>query len=359
MKTLARDPAPGAPRAACRRCLRPAGHCWCEGLEPVRARTRVVLLQHPREARVAIGSAAILRMALPDSEVLAGVRLDREPRLRELLALPGAALLFPGEGALPASRFRDDPPRLLLVPDGTWHQAERMVAGSPALASLPRLRVDPARPSGYGRLRREPAAHCLSTVEAVAEALGGLEGDPARFEPMRLAFRRLVEAQLGRALAAGNRPRHRPPRAPSGRAPALSPGNVVVAHLEGDPSGSGALRLAALRPRTGERLEGRLPAGRPDDELRGRWRAFLKPGETVVAWGSLSCRRLALLGTPPLDLRAVAASWLRRRPGHPAEAARALGGAAEAAAAAAAEPRPFRHAAFLALVAEALASRGA
>jgi DTW domain-containing protein YfiP len=316
----------------------------------------VVLLQHPREARVAIGSAAILRMALPDSEVLAGVHLDREPRLRDLLAGPGTALLFPGDGAQPASRLRADPPRVLLVPDGTWHQAERMLAESPSLASLPRLRIDPSRPSGYGRLRREPAAHCLSTVEAVAEALGDLEGDPARFAPMRLAFRRMVEAQLDRALGAGRRPRHRRPRPRRAPPLALSLSRVVVAHVEAHPAGAGGLRLAALRPGTGERLEGWLPADGPDADLRARWLAFVKPGDAIAAWGPLECRRLAILGTEPLDLRAVAATRLRRRPGHPAEAARALGGAAEAAAAAAAEPRPFRHAAFLALVAWALAS---
>lgn len=195
-------------RPTCLRCLRPSAFCFCEALPPVEARTRVVLLQHPREARLAICSAWMTRLALPNSEMHRGVLFGGHPRVREIAASPGAALLYPGEGAAPAGSVAR-PPEVLVVLDGTWNQADRMLRDNPALAALPRVSVTPDRPSGYGDLRREPSAHCLSTLEAVALALGALEGEPKRFEPMREAFRRMVDRQLACARDGRRNPRHR------------------------------------------------------------------------------------------------------------------------------------------------------
>ncbi len=196
-------------REICRRCLRPTGFCLCEALPPIPSRVRVVILQHPREARLAICTAWLTRLALPSSELHRGVRFEQDARVREVAADPGAALLFPGDGAVPAAARADDPPRLLIAVDGTWHQATKILQANPALAALPRISVEPDRPGGYGDLRREPEPHCLSTLEAVALALGALERDPARFEPMREAFRRMVEQQLACARGARRSPRHR------------------------------------------------------------------------------------------------------------------------------------------------------
>lgn len=192
--------------------------CVCTGLAPAAARTRVVLLQHPREARLAICSAGLARLALANAELHRGVRFTEHPRVRELAAVPGAALLFPGPGAVPAAARADAPPPVLFAVDGTWHQAERMVARDPLLSALPRLSVEPDGAAGYGALREEPAAHCLSTLDAVALALGALEREPARFEPMRAAFRRMVALQLECAQGARRNPRHRPGWRPPGAA---------------------------------------------------------------------------------------------------------------------------------------------
>ncbi|HET8540010.1 MAG TPA: tRNA-uridine aminocarboxypropyltransferase [Anaeromyxobacter sp.] len=198
-------------RPTCRRCLRPETFCVCAGLGPIPSRTRVVILQHPREARLAICSAWLTRVALERAELHRGMSFEDCPRVREVLAAPGTALLFPG-GAPAASRAAA-PPGALVVVDGTWLQAEKMLEANPAIAALPRLSIPPGRPSGYGELRREPAEGHLSTIEAVALALGALERDPARFEPMCRAFRRMVELQLECSRGERRSPRHRPARA--------------------------------------------------------------------------------------------------------------------------------------------------
>jgi tRNA-uridine aminocarboxypropyltransferase len=198
-------------RPTCRRCLRPESFCVCAGLGPIPSRTRVVLLQHPREARLAICSAWLTRIALERCELHRGVRFESDPRVRELVARPGTALLFPGPNAVPAEAV-PRPPEVLVVVDGTWIQAEKMLLANPALAALPRVTLGPGHESGYGALRREPAAGHLSTIEAVAHALGAFERDPPRFAPMVRAFRRMVELQLRCSQDGRRRPRHRPAR---------------------------------------------------------------------------------------------------------------------------------------------------
>jgi len=196
-------------RPTCLRCLRPEPFCVCSELVPAPSRTRVVILQHPREARLAICSAWLTRIALENAEIRRGVRFDDDPGVAAAAATPGAAVLFPGEGAAPAASRAADPPPVLLVVDGTWHQAGKILEASALLRGLPRLAVDAGRPSGYRELRREPGREHLSTLEAVALALGDLEGDPARFAPMVEAFRRLVDLQLACARGDRRSPRHR------------------------------------------------------------------------------------------------------------------------------------------------------
>jgi DTW domain-containing protein YfiP len=196
-------------RETCLRCLRPADFCYCDLLPAIASRTKVVLLQHPREARLAICSAWLTHLALPGSELYRGVRFDDDVRVREVAAMPGAALLFPGDGAVEAHARAGDPPSVLVVFDGTWRQARKMLRANPALAALPRIALAPARASAYGALRREPSEVCLSTAEAVALALGVLERDPARFAPISDAFRETVARQLACGRGERRAPRHR------------------------------------------------------------------------------------------------------------------------------------------------------
>jgi len=197
-------------RETCQRCRRPVAFCVCEALPRLEAPTRVVLLQHPREARLAICSAWLCHAALPNSLLVRGIRFEEDAVVRPILEAPGTHLLFPGEGSVPAASLSGSPPATLVVIDGTWPQAAKMLRVNPRLAALPRIGISGAAPSGYAGLRAEPADGHLATIDAVAEALGALEADPARFAPMRAAFRLAVEKQLACAHGDRRAPRHRP-----------------------------------------------------------------------------------------------------------------------------------------------------
>ena len=176
------------PRDVCYRCRRPQAVCWCASLKPMHSPTRVVFVQHPRESRVPISTCRMAHLSLPNSELHVAMRPEG------LKLPPDAAVLFPSDGAVDVTCV-DTAPSTLVVVDGTWSNARKLVNRSPVLSALPRISLNPDRPGNY-RIRKEPKAHCLSTIEAVALVLGHLEGEPLKFQPILSAFDRMVDTQL-------------------------------------------------------------------------------------------------------------------------------------------------------------------
>ncbi|MDX1369098.1 tRNA-uridine aminocarboxypropyltransferase [Pseudomonas sp.] len=183
-------------RPHCTRCSRPPGHCLCALIPQLSSRTRVLILQHPSEVRHALNTARLAALGLSNAELRVGEVFED---LAGLLAQPGyeACLLFPGEGALPLAQFVErvgEQPLLLVVPDGTWRKARKLLHCNPLLAALPRVTLAPGLQSRY-RLRKAPMPGALSTIEAVVGALDILEA-PAQFDALLKPFEALIEGQI-------------------------------------------------------------------------------------------------------------------------------------------------------------------
>lgn len=308
------------PRASCARCLRPERMCWCEHLTRLDTKTRVVLLQHPKERDLAIGTARMASLCLPNSELLVGVDWGASEALARALSDPErpAALLYPGPGAVDLMEHAPEHPITLVVIDGTWWQSKSILKRNPTLAALPRYAFRPPSPSDY-RIRREPHEACVSTIEALTYALGALEGDHDRFRAMLKPFRAMIDAQIEceNTFHAGRlrkRKGARPPKAkPS--SPLTSARDVVCLSVEANAwprSDDRAMRQPELvqwvahrvsdgatiervvRPRnpigpgvcsqtslSREALEGGVSL----DESRAAWSAFVREGDLVCAWG--------------------------------------------------------------------------
>ena len=166
-------------REICLRCRRPRSVCWCGAITQVPSQTRVVFIQHPREAKVPISTCRMAHLSLPNSELHVGLSAVGNPSLEALCARPGVAVLFPSESATDVDALTVAPQTLVVV-DGTWSNAKKVVEKCPLLSKLPRLKFFPDQPGNY-RIRKEPEAHCLATIEATAFVLGRLEKSPARF----------------------------------------------------------------------------------------------------------------------------------------------------------------------------------
>jgi DTW domain-containing protein len=350
-------------RERCLRCRRPRRACYCRHLRPVESAVRTCILQHPREGKTAIGTARMAHLSLPNSELHQGITFGDHPRVRALAAEEGTALLFPGEGAQDPAALQGRPPRAVIVVDGTWSQARKVLRLNPFLEALPRLAFTPERPSNY-RIRAEPSAECVSTIEAVVHLLGALEGAPGRFRPILDAFDRMVDLQLDEQARRSGPPRRlerKPNRRPrvdlTVAALRARPDDLVALYAEANAWATGSevegeaelLQLCAVRPATGERFEAvvaprrplgpsvplhlelpeaRLRAGEPVAEALARFAAFLRPGDLYCGWGPYAVGLLRAEGAPErefCDLRLACARVLRRRPGGVEQAVRLLG----------------------------------
>ena len=86
-------------------------------------------------------------------------------------------------------------PFTLIVPDGNWRQASKMGRRIVGLKNVPQIKLPVGAPTQYF-LRRAPQEHCLSTIEAIARALGIIEGPPVQ-EALEKLFRLMVKNTIG------------------------------------------------------------------------------------------------------------------------------------------------------------------
>ena len=231
----------------CYRCFRPASLCFCDTIPRIDNRTDVLILQHVGERFHPFNTARIVRTALRTCRLITGH--NRQFEARRLPIGPGAGLLYPREGARLLDEVPvDERPTQLVVVDGTWHQAKTIVRDVAALRDLPCYRLAPRDPGQY-RIRREPDARSLSTLEATVAALEALEPDTAGLGQLLAAFHTMVENQL--SCPAGHarwrqrkdrqsRPRHLP------LALLQDPNRLIVAYGEASPGCSGQKTSARL-----------------------------------------------------------------------------------------------------------------
>ena len=191
-------------RPFCSRCQRPQSACLCHVIETIDNRVELVILQHPSEQKHAKGTARLLQLSLQRCELWIGEDFSEHAGLQALLADPGRRvfLLYPGEQAVSATAVARDIEAdgwmaTVILLDGTWKKAYKLLCLNPVLATLPKIAIAPPAGSNY-RIRKAPRQDSLSSVEAGAAVLGELEGDHPKFAPLLRAFDYLVDYQLSR-----------------------------------------------------------------------------------------------------------------------------------------------------------------
>jgi hypothetical protein len=241
-----------------------------------------------------------------------------------------------------------------VIVDGTWALAKKLVRINPRIANLPRYSLAPDEPSRY-RIRAEPRAECVSTLEATMIALGLLEGDPRRFLPMLAPFEAMIDTQIDHQLRIksdrhklkARKPKPRPVPSELGD---LSRLVVVVGEANAWPRsqpidrernppdeivqwtavriGDGSVfdMIAApqhpLAPSTPDHTRltrEQIASGVPSRELRAAWHGFIREDDVVCAWGRYATDLFASEGGAMpgafLDLRMAVRKWLRGTPG--------------------------------------------
>ena len=224
--------------------------------------TDILILQHPNEFRKRhFSTVPLVGLVLHDVTTKVGYEFNSEALLESLGISGGSSkqrplLLFSGEGAVDLDEYvcqqetaetknnvnldkslssslsssSEQQRNLLILIDGTWAEAKRMAKHSPNLlkrcqmVQFPPSDVDncnkrnnagPADIDGevqmhqsvYNAVRREPEAHTISTLEALANALEILEPESDANHAtkpslgLRLVLEKHVEAYLSNAVS--------------------------------------------------------------------------------------------------------------------------------------------------------------
>ena len=190
--TTDRDPTP------CPACRLQSWLCVCAHAPRLATRIPLVLVAHVHDLGRTSNTVRLLCLAIRNATTIPhGVFPAPADPASHVPAGATPVVLFPGHGArslTPELVAALPSPPALVVPDGNWKQASRMVKRLPLLAGAAKVAL-PERACAGPALRRSHAGHHMSTYEAVAQALGVLEGETVA-GPLLDFYRRATDRML-------------------------------------------------------------------------------------------------------------------------------------------------------------------
>jgi DTW domain-containing protein YfiP len=211
------EPAAGAATVEaipdCPSCHKPLPLCVCDSITPIENRISLLILQHPQEQDRALGTARLTALHFKNAVLKIGLswpslskalgRPVHDPQRWAVLYLGSAkvadldtdrevvAINRKGEVEDNQRGILKDIEGIVLL-DGTWSQAKALWWRNAWMLKCQRVILGPARPSLYGKLRREPRRDGLSTIEAAAMLLAALEKRPDIEATLSASFERML-----------------------------------------------------------------------------------------------------------------------------------------------------------------------
>lgn len=187
----------------CDVCFMHPERCLCDQIPKLDLKTRVCLVVHYRELRRTTNTGSLAVKALVNSEM----RVRGEDRagldLSDILTENYRTLLFyPSEEAVdltPEFVAADPRPIQLIVPDGNWRQASKVHYRHKELEGVPRVMIKAANTAKY-HLRAEHTEEGMATMQAIAHAMGVIEGIEVQEALLKLYNLKLERTLVGRGI---------------------------------------------------------------------------------------------------------------------------------------------------------------
>jgi DTW domain-containing protein YfiP len=200
------------PDAPCPDCLKPAALCVCADVVPIDNKITLLILQHPQEQDMELGTArltarhftnASLKVGLSWPSLTKALGRGADPKRWLVLYLGSAKAgeLAPGReivvlnkkgAAVPDQKAGLADVQGIILLDGTWSQAKALWWRNAWMLKARRVALNPRHPSRYGKMRKEPRKDSLSTLEAAALLLSRLEDKPEIETALHASFDRML-----------------------------------------------------------------------------------------------------------------------------------------------------------------------
>lgn len=163
----------------CPKCLINKALCFCEFIPTIETKTKVSLVVHIKEKVLSSNTAHLAHQCLTNSEFyyrgLKNQPFDTTFKLDENYS---PLYLYPSESAKVLTEnylSSIDKPIQLIVPDGSWRQAKKFHKRVPLFKEIPHVML-PKIPKSIYELRKQKFENSVCTMEAIAYALGIIEG---------------------------------------------------------------------------------------------------------------------------------------------------------------------------------------
>lgn len=164
-------------RNLCSTCLHPEFSCYCSIIETFDPKVKFVILIHPIEFQRRIATGRMSHLILKNSVLIRGHDYSEDVQVNAILQSDEnhCVALYPSRSSINLSEIEDsksifprDKKLVVFVIDGTWATARQMMRQSQNLQKVQRVCFNPKTKSNF-RVRKQPDAKCLSTIEAIHE----------------------------------------------------------------------------------------------------------------------------------------------------------------------------------------------
>lgn len=165
-------------KAICENCHLLQKICICNLITPVATRNRVSLVITKGEFAKMTNTGRLAHLLLQNSQIKV-FGLPEKPLIKEDFLQNGYRnlLLYPGSQNRFENFLQIEEPINLIVPDGNWGQAKKMVQKIAQLTPVTCVSL-PLGPISEYMLRTHPDPHRICTIEAIYRSLCILENNP-------------------------------------------------------------------------------------------------------------------------------------------------------------------------------------
>ncbi|MGL4220453.1 MAG: tRNA-uridine aminocarboxypropyltransferase, partial [Shewanella sp.] len=180
----------------CPTCCYPMNACLCSHVQQIKPQTQLLVLQHPCEVEHKKNSVRVLSLVIPDTQVYVGESEADFAALRAQLSRCQRPiyLVYPSEQSLSVEQQMISADCVLLLIDGTWRKAFKILQLNPWLTQLPAVHLPEGYASRY-KIRKSSRSDSLSTLEASAYMLKALDKG-LDVSPLLAAFDAMVAMRL-------------------------------------------------------------------------------------------------------------------------------------------------------------------
>ena len=181
--------------------------CICEFIPKLLIKTKICLVIHRQELKRTTNTGKLAIKSLLNSEMrVRGLDDKKTLDLSDLLIPQYRSLLFyPADDAVELTRelVSSSPlPIQLIVPDGNWRQASKVYSRHTELSHIPKVKISAPNNSVH-HLRAEHSPEGMATLQAIAYALGIIEGAHIMNPLLKLYNEKLARTLQGRGIKFG------------------------------------------------------------------------------------------------------------------------------------------------------------